>query len=249
MPPTRQVSNTTRREHRERREREQMSNSRTVLANHQLCVPEADSLCVCCSCGVCCVCPLMACFSYSCILQHTCAIGGDQCGGVLQSLTDEEWRVVRGRCIIDDRCTYDSTVICKHHVDELLHWYKPKRCAACPRPLSASANMQCPEWMREQLHAHHGTFVHIRPCYKEAVAVKKQQAANTLPVEVKQENEQPKQTFQINVRQHKRNTYNTFDAGTRTQKYVFPLLVCAGRLGWRRTLGTICIRRLRISAD
>jgi len=168
--------------------------------------------------------------------QHRCVIGGDACGGELQSLTDEEWRVVRGRCIIDGRHTYDNTAICKRHTDELLHRYKPTVCAACPRPLSASSSMQCLEWMREQLGAHHGVFVHVRPCYYEALAVRKQRAANTQPVEVKQENEQPKRTFQIDVSQHNTNTHNNVDASTYTHKYVLCLPVCAGRLGWRNPL-------------
>jgi hypothetical protein len=41
--------------------------------------------------------------------------------------------------------------------------------------------------MREQLGAHHGTAVHKRPCYEKALAVKKQPAADTQPMEVEQE--------------------------------------------------------------
>ena len=183
------------------------------------------------------------------ILQHPCVIGGHSCNGVLHSLTDEEWKLVQGRCQFDERITYESSVICKRHFNELLQRYKPTRCAACPQPLSASASRPCPEWMREQLHAHHGAFVHKRPCYENALAARKQPAADTRPVEVQQENEQPQQTFQIDVSQHKRNTLYNFDASTYTHKYVLCLLVCADRRIWRRTLGTICIRRLRISAD
>ena len=185
----------------------------------------------------------------ACMLsQHQCVIGGDVCGGELCSLTDEQWRVVRERCIIDGRHTYDNTVMCKRHVDELLHRYNPTVCAACPHPLSASASRPCPEWMREQLHTHHGAFVHVRPCYYEAMAAKKQRATNALPVEVEQENEQPQQQFTVDVSTHNTNTCNNFDASTYTHKYVLYLPVCAGRPGWRNPLGTICIRRLRISA-
>ncbi len=132
-------------------------------------------------------------------LQHPCALGGEQCGGALQSLTEEEWELVRGRCAIEARPSYDSAVICKRHVNEWLHRYKPTRCAACPRPLSSSARMPCPEWMRKQLGAHHGAFVHVRPCYLEAVAAKKEQAADTQPMAVEQENSPPQPTFHIDV--------------------------------------------------
>jgi hypothetical protein len=55
--------------------------------------------------------------------------------------------------------------------------------------------------MREKLGDHHGAFVHERPCYKEAVAARKQQAAAPQPMEVEQENNPPQPTFQIDVRQ------------------------------------------------
>lgn len=184
-----------------------------------------------------------------CGLQRPCALSNDRCGGVLQSLTEEEWKTVRERCIIDGRHTYDSTVMCKHHVNEWLHRYKPTSCAACPRPLSASSSMQCPEWMRQQLNTHHGAFVHVRPCYYEALAARKQRAADTRPVEVQQENEQPKRTFQIDVSQHNIHTCNNFHACTHTHKYVLCLPVCADRLGWRNPLETTCIQRRSISAD
>ena len=106
---------------------------------------------------------------------------------------------MRGRCTIDQRAIHDSAVICKRHADEWLHRYQPTRCAACPRPLSSSGSMPCPEWMREQLAAQHGASVHVRPCYKAAVAAKKQQAADTQPMEVEPENNPPPPTFQIDV--------------------------------------------------
>jgi hypothetical protein len=54
--------------------------------------------------------------------------------------------------------------------------------------------------MREQLGAEHGAFVHKRPCYEKALAAKKQQAADTQPMEVEQENNPPPPTFRIDVR-------------------------------------------------
>ena len=101
---------------------------------------------------------------------------------------------MRGRCAIDERVVYDSAVICKRHVDEWLHWYKPTQCAACPQPLSSSGSMPCPEWMREQLAAQHGAAVHERPCYENALAAKKQQAADTQPTEVEPEDMFPSQS-------------------------------------------------------
>ena len=89
---------------------------------------------------------------------------------------------MRGRCAIDDRVVYNSAVVCKQHVDEWLHRYKPTKCAACPRSLSSSAWRPCPEWLREQLAAQHGAFVHERPCYREAVAAKQRQAADPQPI-------------------------------------------------------------------
>lgn len=56
--------------------------------------------------------------------------------------------------------------------------------------------------MREQLGAQHGTFVHKRPCYEKALAAKKQQAADTQPMEVEQENNPPPPSFHNDVRQH-----------------------------------------------
>jgi hypothetical protein len=112
----------------------------------------------------------------------------------MQSLTEEEWKLVRGRCTIDERVVYDSAVICKRHADEWLHWYKPTRCAACPQPLSSSACRSCPEWMREKLGTHHGAFVHVRPCYRATVAVQKRQTANTQPMEVETEDNFPSQS-------------------------------------------------------
>ena len=112
----------------------------------------------------------------------------------MQSLTEEEWKLVRGRCTIDERVVYDNAVICKRHADEWLHWYKPTRCAACPQPLSSSACRPCPEWMREKLGAHHGAFVHKRPCYEKALVAKSQQAADAESMEVEQESSFPSQS-------------------------------------------------------
>ena len=97
---------------------------------------------------------------------------------------------------------YDTPVICKRHADEWLHRYKPTKCAACPQPLSSSAWRVCPEWLREQLGAPHGAFVHKRPCYQAALAVKNQQAADQQPMEVEQENNPPPPSFQIDVSHH-----------------------------------------------
>ncbi len=160
-------------------------------------------MCVCVLLVCCCVCLRTHGLSAALMrLQHPCALSGEQCSGALQSPTEAEWKLVRERCLIDERVTYDSTVICKRHADEWLHWYKPARCAACPNPLSASGSMPCPEWMREQLGAHHGTFVHVRPCYKAAVARRRRQTTDTQPMEVEQENISPPQNFQLDVRQH-----------------------------------------------
>jgi len=106
----------------------------------------------------------------------------------MQSLTEAEWELVRGRSAIDERVVYDSAVMCKRHVNEWLRRYKPTRCAACPNPLSSSGSMPCPDWMREQLGAQQGAAVHVRPCYKAAVAARKRQTADTQPMEVEQEN-------------------------------------------------------------
>jgi len=193
---------------------------------------EAESLCVCCSCAALCVGALMACLLYSCTLQHPCALSGEQCGGALQSLTEEEWKLLRGRCAISERATYDAAVVCKRHADEWRHWYKPPRCAACPRPLSASAWRPCPEWMREQLGAQHGAAVHKRPCYEKALAAKKQRAADPQPMEVEQENKPPQPTFHIDVSQHidNSNASHTWAAHSHMRS------LCADRQRWRKQL-------------
>ena len=139
---------------------------------------------------------------HACDLQRPCALSSEQCSGALQSITEEEWRLVRERCTIDERVTYDAAVICKRHADEWLHRYKPKRCAACPMPLSSSARMPCPEWMREKLGAQHGAFVHVRPCYLEAVTAKKQQTAGTQPMEVEPETISPSQFYPLTSVSH-----------------------------------------------
>jgi hypothetical protein len=78
--------------------------------------------------------------------------------------------------------------------NEWLHRYKPTRLRCLP---AASGNMPCPEWMRQQLGAHHGAFVHVRPRYKSAVAAKKQQAADNQPMEVEPTPIFPCQLFQL----------------------------------------------------
>jgi hypothetical protein len=55
--------------------------------------------------------------------------------------------------------------------------------------------------MRKQLDAQHGTFVHVRPCYKAAVAEKKRTTADPQPIEVEQENNPPPSSFKIDVSQ------------------------------------------------
>jgi len=232
MPPTRQVSNATGDARGERGFRSFACSAckwRCLRVNpsHSVCV-----LLVCCA-----VCSrthglpavLMR-------MQHPCALSSEQCSGALQSLTEEKWELVRGRCATDERVTYDAAVICKRHADEWLHWYKPTRCAACPRPLSSSARMPCPEWMREQLGAPHGAFVHVRPCYLEAVAAKKQQTADTQPMEVEQENELPNKTFQLDVSQHTKQRQGvSCTCNTLTH---FSLRV--GRPNRRKQLGLTC---------
>jgi len=110
--------------------------------------------------------------------------------------------VADGRCEMDGRRVLDSaTQMCLKHVNELLRRYKPTKCAACPQPLS-SGGMPCPEWLREQLGAHHGAFVHMRPCYEKTLAAKKQQAADTQPMEVEQENISPSQTSPLTSVSH-----------------------------------------------
>src|SRR4029078_7753663 len=115
---------------------------------------------------------------------------------------EEEWELVRGRCAIEARTSYDSAVICKRHVNEWLHRYKPTQCAACSRPLSSSARMPCPEWMREKLGAHHGAFVHVRPCYINAVAAKKKQVSSNQPMAVNPENISPSRTSPLTSVSH-----------------------------------------------
>ncbi len=174
--------------------REDFAISLAGLANHQFCVPEAESLCVCCSCAALCAVWWLGSVDVGRSRQHPCVVAGRSCNGVLHPLTAEEARVVRGRCLTDNTALTDASVICKRHFNELLQRYKPTRCAACPQPLSSSGSMACPEWMREQLGAHHGAFVHVQPCYKAAVAAKKQQAAVSQPMEVERENILPFQS-------------------------------------------------------
>ena len=126
---------------------------------------------------------------------------------------------MRERCTIDERVTYDAAVICKRHADEWLHRYKPKRCAACPMPLSSSAWRPCPEWMREQLHAHHGAFVHKRPCYEKALSAKKQQVSNNQPMEMAKENEQSNTPFTLDVSTTQGTAYRGFNAYAHTHNY------------------------------
>ena len=118
-------------------------------------------------------------------------------------MTTDEEQLLHSRCAMDGQATQDSAVICKKHGNEWLQRYKPTKCAACPQPLSSSGSMPCPDWLREKLGAHHGAFVHKRPCYEKALAAKKQQAADTQPMEVEQENNPHQPTFHIDVSQHR----------------------------------------------
>jgi hypothetical protein len=161
--------------------------------------------------------------------QHPCALSGEQCGGTLQSLTEGEWSLLRSRCAIAERMVHDSSVVCKRHANEWVHRYKPTRCAACPAPLSSSGWRLCPEWLREQLGAEHGATVHERPCYKEAVAAKKQQVADTQPSEVKQEIQPSQPTFHIDVSDHT----HCNQASCLATEHSPTLLLCAGRPGRR----------------
>ena len=112
-----------------------------------------------------------------------------------------------------------ATQMCLKHVNELLRRYKPTQCAACPRPLSSSASRPCPEWIREQLHAHHGAFVHKRPCYEKALAAKKQLTVAPQSMEVEQENIPPQLTFHIDVSTTLTTAYRDFDAYAHTHNY------------------------------
>ena len=126
---------------------------------------------------------------------------GDRCDAVLQRMTAAEEQLLHGRCAMDGQAAQNSPVICKKHGNEWLHRYKPTRCAACPQPLS-TAWRPCPEWMREKLGAHHGAFVHVRPCYLEAVTAKKQQTAGTQPMEVEPETISPSQFYPLTSVSH-----------------------------------------------
>ena len=162
-------------------------------------------------------------------MQSQCAVRGDRCDAVLQRMTAAEEQLLHGRCEMDGQAVQNSPVICKKHGNEWLHRYKPTRCAACPRRLSSSGSMPCPEWMRVQLAAQHGAFVHVRPCYKAAVEAKKRQAADPQPMEVEQENRPPAPTFQIDVSQHTHSS-----SGSRTcTTHSHALALCVGRLAWR----------------
>lgn len=125
-------------------------------------------------------------------------------------MSEEQYLQVVGRCAVHGMQTQDSRSICQLHHDRWVHRYKPTQCAACPQPLSASGSMPCPEWMREQLDAHHGAFVHVRPCYKAAVAAKKQQAGNNQPMEMEEENEQPNKQFTQDVSTAQGNSIQRF---------------------------------------
>ena len=124
-------------------------------------------------------------------------------------MTAAEEQLLHGRCEMDGQAVQNSPVICKKHGNEWLHRYQPTQCAACPTPISSSGRRPCPEWLREQLGAHHGAFVHKRPCYEKALAAKKQQAADTQPMEMEQENELPNKTFQLDVSQHTKQKQGT----------------------------------------
>lgn len=106
-----------------------------------------------------------------------CPAGDCPPSAVLHALTDEQWRVVAARCTADAHTNVrDTRWICQFHYDRWLHRYRPQQCAVCQQPLSSSA-LACPEWLREQLHAHTGSFMHKRPCYEQALGQRKQNAA------------------------------------------------------------------------
>ena len=161
------------------------------LANRQIWLPEADSLCVCCLCGALCVVRFPRRGVHS---QEWCVCRDGQCSGTRRTLKEEQYQQVVGRCTVDGAMTQNSQSICQHHHDRWLQHFKPTQCAACPRLLSSSASRPCPEWMREQLAAQHGAAVHERPCYKAAVEAKKRQAADPQPTEVEPEDMFPSQS-------------------------------------------------------
>jgi hypothetical protein len=125
---------------------------------------------------------------------------------------------------MEARVPYDTAVVCKRHVDEWLHRYKPTKCAACPQPLTSSGSMPCPEWMRKQLAAQHGAFVHKRPCYETALAAKNQQAADTQPIAEKQATISPCQSY--HSRQSAMRRHRSICACTSTLTCSSALLVC-----------------------
>lgn len=112
-------------------------------------------------------------------------------------LSEEQYLQVAGRCAMEGMQTHNSRSICQRHHDQWLQHFKPAQCAACPQPLSVSGWRRCPEWRRKQLGAQHGAFVHKQPCYEEALAAKKQQAADPQPMEVKPAPIFPCQSFQL----------------------------------------------------
>ncbi len=134
--------------------------------------------------------------------QVWCVCRSRECLGTQRSLSEEQYLQVVGRCAMEAVQTQDSRSICQLHHDRWVHRYKPTQCAACPQPLPASASMLCPKWLREQLAAHHGARVHVRPCYLAAMAAKKQQASNNQPMEIEEENEQSNKPFTVDVSTH-----------------------------------------------
>ena len=162
-------------------------------------MPEAESLCMCCSCAA--LCTLR--FPRRCVRsQGWCVRRDGCCSGIQRTLSEEQYLQMMGRCAEEGVQTQDSRSICQHHHDRWLQHFKPTKCAACPRPLSSSGSMPCPEWMREQLNAQHGAFVHVRPCYLNAVAAKKQQASNNQPMAVNPENISPSRTSPLTSVSH-----------------------------------------------
>lgn len=116
-------------------------------------------------------------------------------------MSDEQHKVISERAhhTVGSRTPVDTRTICQSHWDRWWKRWRPTQCAACLKPLAASGSMLCPEWMRQQLGAQHGASVHDRPCYRQAVAAKKPQSANTQPMEVTQEIAIRQPTFQLNV--------------------------------------------------
>ncbi len=174
--------------------------------------------------------------------QAWCICRDGCCSGMQRSVDEQQYLQVIGRCMVDAVQTQDSRSICQQHHDRWLQHYKPTRCAACPTPL-ASAARACPEWLREQLGAAHGSYVHVRPCYLDAVAQRKQanRSSHTSDsVETEPENiPPPASTFQIDV-SHCNSTFRTRPMHVHTMlTSLFAICLCTARHGWKSRHGII----------